>query len=137
MEISDDMYIIRQETAKEYLKNLKQNLINSATSSESEETPEQFQPPENISAANSVQNNNSPTLNFNDVYQLTWSGEIPHQKWVLFYSKVLSKFVQRDKVTLNIQFQITSGDEISQQTIKEVNSALRDLELEVESLKTF
>jgi hypothetical protein len=138
MEISDDMYIIRQETAEEYLKSLQQNSTVSETSNEPKELTEQPHTLESVTTADSTQYNNSRTLiPDDDVYELTWSGKIPHPKWMTFYTKILTKLIHdNNEVTLNLQFQITSNDGISQQTIKEVNSELRELGLpEIERLK--
>ncbi|MDR2346497.1 MAG: DUF499 domain-containing protein [Planctomycetaceae bacterium] len=132
IEISDDMYIIRQETAEEYLKNWQQNSIDNTAADKPEELTK-HQLPENTSTAGYSQNENPRSLiREDDVYELTWSGKIPHQKWTSFYSKVLSKLVQGNEITLNLQLSVTSNNGISQQTIKEINSALRELGLENE-----
>jgi len=57
---------------------------------------------------------------------LHWSGEIQHQKWMNFYTKVLSKYANSPELKIRIDLCIKS-DEISEQKIEETKSSLRDL----------
>jgi hypothetical protein len=60
---------------------------------------------------------------------LRWTGEIPPQKWMNFYTKVLSKVVGRQglKLTLNVEVSPESG--VSPQKIEETRVALQELGL--------
>ena len=60
---------------------------------------------------------------------LRWAGEIPPQKWMNFYTKVLSKFVsgQGLKLTLNVEVSPEGG--VSAQKIEETRVALQELGL--------
>jgi len=60
---------------------------------------------------------------------LSWQGEIPPQKWMNFYTKVLSKFAGNRGLKLTVRFELTA-DGISQQKIEETKVALRELGLE-------
>lgn len=62
--------------------------------------------------------------------KLTWKGEVPPQKWMNFYTKVLSKFAGgKDlKITLNVEVSPKGG--ISAQKIEETKVALRELGLD-------
>jgi hypothetical protein len=59
--------------------------------------------------------------------RLSWSGEIPAQKWMNFYTKILSKYAvgNKMKITLNIEVKQIAG--ISSQKIEETKTALREL----------
>lgn len=62
------------------------------------------------------------------VEKLTWSGMIPAQKWMNFYTKVLSRFATGFNLKLNIQFEVTG--EISKQKTDETRAALNELGLD-------
>jgi hypothetical protein len=61
--------------------------------------------------------------------KLSWIGEIPPQKWMNFYTKVLSKFAGGKglKITLNVEISPEEG--LPTQKIEETKVALRELGL--------
>lgn len=61
---------------------------------------------------------------------LSWEGEIPAQKWMNFYTKVLSKFAAGKGLKLTVHFELSSDGAISQQKIEETKVALRELGLD-------
>lgn len=153
VEISEDMHIIQKETAEAYKKLLSTpvkpetpvtpvvpggqptqpivtpgNEPTQPTGTKPEEggyTPtsgpkgpegvsEEGEPPEEVKAK-----------------KLTWSNEIPPQKWTNFYTKVLTKFVGKGlKLTLKIEVEPEDG--VSKQKIEEMKIALRELGVEDE-----
>jgi len=62
-----------------------------------------------------------------EIKKVKWSGELQPQKWMNFYTKVLSKHVTSGslKITLNVEINQTDG--ISKQKIDEMKTALREL----------
>jgi len=60
---------------------------------------------------------------------LRWSGEIPPQKWMNFYTKVLSRFASGKGLKLTVSFEVAPDDGISSQKIEETRAALRELGL--------
>jgi hypothetical protein len=60
---------------------------------------------------------------------LRWEGEIPSQKWMNFYTKVLSKFAASKGLKLTVRFEVSADGAISQQKIEEAKVALRELGL--------
>jgi hypothetical protein len=60
---------------------------------------------------------------------LKWSGEIPPQKWMNFYTKVLSKFVGSASLRLTLSIEINSAEGVSPQRIEETKIALQELGL--------
>ncbi|MDR1924760.1 MAG: DUF499 domain-containing protein [Planctomycetaceae bacterium] len=126
IEISTDMYIIRQETAESYLHNLSTN--NTDLPSQESASAAPIQP-------KSVKNEIKKPTNLFDgaseelIHRLTWSGEIPKNQWMTFYTKVLTNLIQDNNITLSVQFEITSETGISTPKIASAKSALRELGL--------
>jgi hypothetical protein len=60
---------------------------------------------------------------------LTWTGEIPHQKWMNFYTKVLSKFASARGLKLTLKVEAIPKGGFSEQKLDETKSALRELGL--------
>jgi hypothetical protein len=64
------------------------------------------------------------------VAKLTWSGTVPHQKWMNFYTKVLSKFAGGKGLNLTISVEAVPEGGISNQKVEETKVALRELGLD-------
>ena len=60
---------------------------------------------------------------------LRWTGEIPSQKWMNFYTKVLSKFAGAKGLKLTLTFEAAPESGISPQRIEETKAALDELGL--------
>ncbi len=61
---------------------------------------------------------------------MRWSGEVPPQKWMNFYTKVLSKFATTGNLKLNVGFEITPDGGVPQQRLEETKATLRELGLD-------
>jgi hypothetical protein len=66
---------------------------------------------------------------------MAWQGEIPPQKWMNFYTKVLSKFAANKGLRLTLSVEVTPDGGVSSQKIEETKAALRELSLN-DDLKT-
>jgi len=66
------------------------------------------------------------------IQRLRWSGEVPAQKWMNFYTKVLAKFATGSGLKLTVQFDVTPDGGVSQQRLDETKTALRELGLDDE-----
>jgi hypothetical protein len=64
------------------------------------------------------------------VLGLTWSGEVPSQKWMNFYTKVLTKLGVGSDLSLNVKVKCNPQGGVSPQKIEEIKSALRELGLD-------
>jgi hypothetical protein len=62
--------------------------------------------------------------------QLMWTGDVPPQKWMNFYTKVLSKFAGAQGLRLTVQVNVAQEAGISEQKIQETRVALRELGLQ-------
>ena len=60
---------------------------------------------------------------------LRWQGEVPHQKWMNFYTKVLSRFVTVPGLKLRVSFEVPSNEAVTKGKIDEAKVALRELGL--------
>jgi len=60
---------------------------------------------------------------------LRWTGEIPPQKWMNFYTKVLSKFVSGQGLKLTLSVEVAPEGGISPQKVEETRVALQELGL--------
>jgi hypothetical protein len=61
--------------------------------------------------------------------RLVWSGEVPHQKWMNFYTKVLSKFAATSGMKLTLRVEVAPVEGVSAQKVQETKVALRELGL--------
>lgn len=62
--------------------------------------------------------------------QITWSGEVQPQKWMNFYTKVLSKYVTTGELKISLNISIKKADGITKQAVDETKTALRELNLD-------
>lgn len=61
--------------------------------------------------------------------QLSWSGEVPPQRWMNFYTKVLSRFARDSGLKLTVGVEVSPEGGISEQSVEETKVALRELGL--------
>ncbi len=124
VEISDEMYIITRDVAEAY--------------QQAQVAPPPVEPPAPGGAGPRPVGGVEPPQPLPPAYppmsqgeqaaRLHWSGEIPSQKWMNFYTKVLSGFVGRGlRIILNVEVAPPEG--ISAQKVEEVRAALRELGL--------
>jgi len=64
--------------------------------------------------------------------RLRWTGVVPAQKWMNFYTKVLSRFAVGQGLTITVTAEVSDAGGISQQKIDETKVALRELGLQDE-----
>lgn len=60
---------------------------------------------------------------------LFWSGELPAQKWMNFYTEVLSKFATGKGLTLRVSIEVRPDEGLSSHKIEDTKLALRELGL--------
>ncbi|MGC8625290.1 MAG: ATP-binding protein, partial [Phycisphaerae bacterium] len=58
-----------------------------------------------------------------------WSGEVPPQKWMNFYTKVLSRHVTDGGLKLTVNVEVNPDGGVSEQRLEEARAALRELGL--------
>lgn len=61
---------------------------------------------------------------------LLWSGDVPPQKWMNFYTKIVSPLVASSGVRLKVSFEADAPGPESDQALQRIKAALRDLGLD-------
>ena len=129
IELSDEVYIVNKEAAEQYQKTKESPVppelpvpsgappIASGRTTPSP-VPDQHGTPSGVTTA--------------AVERLTWSGEVPAQKWMNFYTKVLSKFVSGKGLRLTLKVEVSPDGGISRQRIEETQTALHELGLDAD-----
>ncbi|BAU47457.1 ATPase AAA [Sulfurifustis variabilis] len=134
IEFSDDMFVITAETARAYLEG------------------QAAQPPEGVSVGaggtgagaatgGGVEPDGKPIelppsaptppdAGPAKIAGLRWSGEVPPQKWMNFYTKVLSRFAATGGLKLTVEVDVNPPDGFSKQTYEDTQNALRELGLD-------
>lgn len=120
VEFSDDMFIITKENAEAYIKS---RTVSGSPSSLPPPEPEPTPAEENPKPAAPAK----PAAN--SLTSLTWTGEVPPQKWMNFYTKVLSKFAAGRGLKLTVKAEVSPDGGLSKQKLEETKSALRELGL--------
>lgn len=137
IEINDDVFIITKETAEAYKKSLETlvqpppvltpigqggthdgDSLPMGTSTNGSTTAPPIEPVVPIAI---IQPETSARLH--------WIGEVPSQKWTIFYTKILSKFATSKGLRLTLSLDVSPEGGISTQKIEETKAALRELGL--------
>jgi hypothetical protein len=122
VELSDDMFIITKEIAEAYLKGRTTPPPTMPVAPPVDPTgkvPPPVVPPTAI----------QPPLVPASASVLKWSGEVPHQKWMIFFTKVISKFASSRGLKLTVNVEVSPEGGVSKQKVDETKSALRELGL--------
>jgi hypothetical protein len=61
---------------------------------------------------------------------IRWRGTVPPQKWMNFYTKVLTRFAASSDLKLELSFEIPIDREQAQSKLEETRSALKELGLD-------
>lgn len=61
---------------------------------------------------------------------MRWSGEVPAQKWMNFYTKVLAKFATTGGLKVRVTFEVAPDGGLLPQRIDETKALLRELGLD-------
>jgi hypothetical protein len=129
VEISDDIFLIQREIAEAYVAGIQRTppplSVGGASvpgGTASQGAAGLIQP--GVSPATSSK---PPTTT--NIPRLVWSGDVPHQKWMNFYTKVLSKFSASPGLKLTLRVEVAPAEGVSPQKADETRVALRELGL--------
>ena len=122
VELSEEMFIITKETAEAYLKG------RAAPASPTPVLPT-TDPTGSVGPPVVAPTTTQPSLLPIPASGLAWMGEIPPQKWMNFYTKILSKFASARGLKLTVKVEVAPEGGVSKQTLDETKSALRELGL--------
>jgi hypothetical protein len=70
-----------------------------------------------------------PPSQRSDIHTIRWSGPIPPQKWMNFYTKVLSRFANAAGLRLHVHFEVPIEGEAGKAKAEETKAALKELGL--------
>ena len=133
VEISEDIFLIRKETADAY---------KAAQAMPAVPTPEPETGTQSTGNEDSTTTNPNPTPPVATLglapgmvqpelfSQIEWSGEVPAQKWMNFYTKVVSKFAAGQGVKLKVTLEAKPEGGVSKEKLEETRAAIRELGLE-------
>ena len=136
VEISDDMFVIKKETADAYKK-----------TGAGKQTPDTATPVQDTgvpasSSPTQVNNGSShpykpgkqadlptvPTIK-TGISSLRWKGQVPPQKWMNFYTKVLSHYAAGKGLNIHLDIEVSPDDGLTLYQMEEIKTALRELGL--------
>jgi len=128
IEIADDVYIIRKEDAEAYL----QRKAEDAPKPPDEPTPEGGRPGAGTGdptppATPPVVMEGEPQSTPETIPGFCWSGTIPPQKWMNFYTKVLTRFATAGGMELELSVRIRPPGGVTKQDLEATRIALREL----------
>ncbi len=135
VEISDEMFIVTKETASEYirLKEQERQFQTDGRTDDGQETgpnghtEDHGETSSDLTADGQAMDVGHPQPN--GATRLEWTGEIPYQKWMTFYTKVLAAAVGTGGLTLRLNVEIAPEGGVSQQRVEDMKRALRELSL--------
>lgn len=119
IEFSDDMFIVAAETVQAYLNG-------QATAPVPAPQPRHEPDAQSSPRSATTTSETAPAR----VAGLKWSGEVPTQKWMNFYTKVLSRFAATPGLKLTLAIDVDPPDGLSDHVLEETRSALRELGLD-------
>jgi hypothetical protein len=128
VEISEDLFLVTRETAEEYKKLTKEPTpptpgpaVTTAVPPTTVPVPPTLNPPPLPVVI--------PTKE-KTFAGLRWSGEVSSQKWMNFYTKVLSRFATGTGLKITVSVEVAPKDGVSTQKLEETKVALRELGLD-------
>ena len=124
VEISDDVFVITKDTAEEYTKSKE-----SKAPADSEPTANRLGLKESGEEFKPSPKPESRTTTSGNTNKISWIGEVAPQKWMNFYTKVLSKFTASGGLKITLKVDISPEEGVSYQKIEETKVALRELGL--------
>ncbi len=128
MEIAEDTVILTRETADAYRKLILVGVGGEAEPKPGDEETPTATPkagddkPTQTTSGSEVGGQTGQTDFFR---KLTWTGAVPPQKWMNFYTKVLAKYATDNSLTLKVTFDSNPDAGISKERADETKSALR------------
>lgn len=120
VELSDDMFIVQGATAQAY--------VEGKASPSAGPVVQPPQPPvDGPSGTHKLVPGAAPIPA--GVSRVGWQGDVPPQKWMNFYTKVLSKFATQSGLRIGLTVEIAPEGGVSNQKVDEIKVALRELGL--------
>jgi hypothetical protein len=130
VDISEDAFIVTKEVAEAYVKAAVPTPPKVVTSGTDETvTTGDQKPQEPEKKPESRKETSLPANGRQTTKRITWEGEVPPQKWMNFYTKVLSPYATDKGLKLVVKVRVEREDGISNQRVDETKTALKELGL--------
>ena len=127
IDFSEEMLLITKETAEAYLKSKATPGTPATEPKPGEPAKKPEAPPQEPEGKKPGDQKKSEQLMFAN---MAWTGEVPPQKWMKFYTAVLSKFAAVNGLKLKLTVEVAPEGGISKQKLEETKAALRELGLD-------
>ena len=128
VEISEDLFLISRERAEEYLKAQEPGAAPTGTLGAVGAGDQGVETVSTVSASGATGAVATPAT-AGVVKGFTWSGVLPAQKWMNFYTKVLSRFATGDGMKLTVTIDVAPTGGVAKSKLDETRVALRELGL--------
>ena len=135
VELSDDVFIITRETALAYRESQAEAAIPGAqptSGTAPASSPDGTESSRQSGVPTPFQLQPTPA---GPAKSLTWTGEVPAQKWMNFYTKVLSRFVSSPGLRLEVSFEVPVERDQAQSKVDETRAGLKELGLDDSSIQ--
>ena len=126
IDFSEEMFLITKETADAYLKSKATPPVPPPEPRPGEPGDKPKPPTTEGDGKEGPEPKRPEQLTFSC---MAWTGEVPPQKWMKFYTAVLSKFAASKGLKLKLTVEIAPEGGLSKQKIDEIQAALRELGL--------
>lgn len=134
VELSEDVFIVQREVAAKYRESILQQTGDGKATPVPETPGDESNVPLPTPSPGPSDATNEPKQG--DFFaKLTWSGSVPPQKWMNFYTRILTKYAGDKSLSLRVSFDTAPENGISKGKIDETKSALRELGLDPDSLR--
>jgi hypothetical protein len=126
IDFSEEMLLITKETAEAYLK----SKATPGTPAPEPKPGEPSRKPEPLPQEPDGKKPGEPKKPEQLMFaSMAWTGDVPPQKWMKFYTAVLSKFAAAKGLKLKLTVEVVPEGGISKEKIEETKAALRELGL--------
>jgi hypothetical protein len=130
VEVVEETFLIKKETAETYLKSRNSAQPQGASAVSGGTAPSSAPTAATSSSQTEFPSGGDKSAEGKETSAgLNWSGEVPPQKWMNFYTKVLSKFASARGLKLTVKVEVSPEGGVSKQKLAETKSALRELGL--------
>lgn len=131
VEFSEDMYIVTAETAQAYIDQQKQGApVGTSTGQTAALSTGGSGEPFVVSMPEAQPEPSQPITAATKLAGIKWLGEVTPQKWMNFYTRVVSRFVSGTGLKITVQFEVRPTEGISKSSVEETKNALRELGLD-------
>ena len=130
VEVSDDMFVVAREVAEAYAKaEDTTGALGAPRATPPLYTAQAAGPSRGAATRTEGEGAGESPAAQSTATRLNWTGEVPAQKWMNFYTKVLSRFATSTGLRLTVSIEVSPNDGVSNQRVEETKTALRELGL--------